>query len=895
MKKYFLVLLKITFCCVLVQLLNSCTNTKNTAMHRGWHNMNARYNAYFYSGEYMKESVKKLEKSNKDDFARILPLFIYTTNENAKDYYADFEKTIKKSSLVIHRHAILNSKTKEEIPNACKWIDENYVLIGRSHFYKREFFTALEMFEYVAKKYPNPEAKFTGMLWMIRTNNEIGSFSKSEQILDEIKSSEKYPQTKPFLAELALVSADYYIKREEYAAATVQLKKAIENTRKKSLKARYTYILAQLYEKIGVNSDASKFYQMVPKFHPDYAMEFNAKINHARLYDAETGDTKAIKKELARMLKDEKNKEYLDQIYYALAEIVYKEKDIALAIDYLDKSIKESVSNNGQKALSYLKRADIYFEKTNYKEAEANYDSTMTVLPKDYPGYDLIAEKKKNLSALVANLNTIALEDSLQRLANLSDKERNKVVDNIISKIEEEEERKKEEAKQAELNNASNTQTQNTNTSAQNTGSASSWYFYNPATVSFGVTEFNKKWGARKLEDNWRRSEKAQDVLANQNATEEEEQTDSTETKTNDVATASKGTASNKKDKDFYLKKIPLTPEAVAKSNGRIVDAYYNAGTIYKEQLLNNNKSIETFEELMKRFPDNKYKLSTYYNLYRTYMAMGNETKAEYYKNILLKDFPDSEYAKIIKNPSYAKDIMASRGVIENFYAKTYQLYSEGQYAQALANCQLADTSYAKSALMPQFSFLKALSIGRTQDINAFESALIQVTIKYPKDPVKDKAQEILDLIKKQKASQTTAIGPDSTVVVDTNQVKPKFIFKEEGDYYWVIIISNGKGDMNKFKTKLSDANQTAFGTQNLAISSVFLDMQHQLVSVKNFPGKTSAMNYFNFFKDTSKPVFADLEAGTFQSFIISADNYVTFYKDKNIEEYQQFFSQNYK
>jgi tetratricopeptide (TPR) repeat protein len=853
--------------------------------------MNARYNAYFYSREYMKESTKKVEKANKDDFTRILPLFIYTSNENAKDYYADFDKTIKKSSLVIHRHAIMNPKTKEEIPNACRWIDENYMLIGKSHFYKREFFTALEMFEYVAKKYPNPEAKYLGMLWMIRTNNEIGSFSKSEQIIDDLRNAEDFPKKdKFFQSELAAVSADFYIKKSEYGGAIPQLTKAIEVTKKKMTKARYTYVLAQLYEKSGNDSEASKYYQMVPKYHPSYDMEFNAKINHARLHDVKNGDTKAIKKELARMIKDEKNKEFLDQIYYALAEIVYKEKDIPLAINYLDKSIQESVSNNGQKALSYLKRADIYFEKTNYKEAEANYDSTMTVLPKDYPDYDLIAEKKKNLNALVANLNIIALEDSVQRLAKMSEKDRNAAIDGMISKVEEEE-KKKEEERQNELNNPP-PQNQTTTTTTQTNNS--SWYFYNPTTVSFGVAEFTKKWGSRKLEDNWRRSEKAQDILAATATNDDEEVVDSVETKNKDVV-SDKG-SKNKKDRSFYLKKVPLTPDAVAKSNVKIIDAYYNAGSIYKEQLLNNVKATETFEELLKRFPDNKYKISCYYQLYRTCLVMNNTTKADYYKNILLKDYPDSEYAKIIKNPSYAKDIMASKSEVEKFYAETYQLYSEGKYSAALVNCQLADTSYAKSYLIPQFDFVKALCIGRTQDINSFESALTQVVIKYPKEPVKNRAQEILDLIRKQKTPESVAIDTlaVTSAVVDSTQAKPKFIFKEDGDYYWVAIIENGKGDINKFKTKLSDINEASFGTKELNISSVFLDVTHQLVSVKSFEGKADAMNYYNFFKD-NKPAFADLEIGTYKSFIISADNYIIFYKDKNIGDYQQFFTQNFK
>ena len=899
----------VVFC--LLVLIAACTNKKNTPLHRGWHNMNARYNGYFYSGEYQKEAVKNVEKANKNDYAKLLPLVVYTTNANAKDYYADFDKTIKKSSTVIQRHAIINPKSKEEIANACRWIDENYILIGQAYFYKREFFTALEMFEYVAKKYPNPDAKYSGVLWMIKTNTEIGSFSRSESLMDDLRSAEDLPQKKTFKRQLALATAEYHIKREDYPRAIIELKKAIELTKKKKVKARYLYVLAQLYEKVQDSKSASEYFAKVPPLHPDYDMEFNARINHARLYDAESGNTKEVKKQLMRMLHDAKNSEYKDQIYYALAEIEYKEKNIEQALKYLDNSIAESTVNNTQKALSYLRRADIYFEKPDYKAAEANYDSTMAFLPKDFPNYDVIENKKKSLTELVTNLNIISAEDSLQRMAKLSDKDREAAIDKMIAKIEEEEELKKQEEEQNKNKTDIQAQNQtNTNTN-QSSGSGSSWYFYNPTTVSFGVSEFSKKWGDRKLEDNWRRSQKTQDIVVNTEEEDEEETVTVDSAKIGDKSgTTAKGT-NNKKDKNYYLQKIPLTSDALAKSDAKIIDAYYNVGNIYKEKLLNNQKSVETYEELLKRYPDNKYKLTCYYHLYRTYLAMNNSNKADYYKNILLNQYGDSEYAKIIKNPSYAKDVMASKNEVENFYAQTYQMYSEGSYSAALTNCLKADSSYGKSYLMPQFDFVKALCIGRTQDINAFESSLTQVIIKYPKEPVKDRAQEILDLIKKQKAEAAALAAPKDTIAQslavkdsitssktvaanDTAQTKSKFVFKEDGDYYWVTIVDNGKGDINKFKTKLSNINSESFGTAGLNISSVFLDLSHQLVSVKSFNGKAKAMDYYNFFKN--KPdVFKDLQQGTYQSFIISAENYIPFYKDKNIEEYQQFFTQNFK
>jgi tetratricopeptide (TPR) repeat protein len=870
---------------LLVLVLSACKTTKNTFIHRGWHNMNARYNGYFYSRENMKETVKKIEKSNKDDFTQIVPLFIYPSNTTAKNYYGDFDKSIKKSSVVIQRHAIVNKKTKEEIANACRWIDENYMLIGRSHFYKRDFFSALEAFEYVSKKYPNPEAKYGAMLWMIRTNNEIGSLSQSEPIIDEIRNAKDFPKERSYQREYALVTADYYIKRAEYEPAIKSLTKGITLTKNKKTRARYTFVLAQLYEKQGDKARASQYYGMVPKLHPQsYDMEFNARINRAKLFDLSSGDTKAIKKELMHMLRDDKNTEFRDQIYYVLADIAYREKDIPLAITYLNKSVRESTTNNTQKALSYLKRADIYFERTDYQPAESNYDSTMSFLPKEYPDYALIAEKKKSLTNLVTNLKVISLEDSVQVLAKMSVNQRNAAIDKLIAKVEEEE-KQAEEDKQNQ-DNLLLLQNQGP-TTPQPGGNTGAWYFYNPATVNFGIAEFTKKWGSRKLEDNWRRSQK-DEVLANSTTDENgETSTDSTGGDSTKVSTAKTKTIKNKKDREYYLQSIPLTPDALAKSNAKILDAYYNVGSIYKEQLQNNTKSIESFEELLKRYPESKYKLSVYYQLYRTYLSMNNVPKSDYYKNLILNGAPDSDYALIIKSPETAKDIAESRNKVEKFYAETYQLYTEGKYSEALTNCRKADTLYSKNYLMPQFTFIKALCIGRTQDIDAFEKALAQLVIKYPKEPVKEKAQEMLDQIRKQKSGLTS--GSDTT-----QMNKPKFVFNEKGEYYWITLAENGKGDLNKFKTNLSDLNSESFSTDDLHISNVFLDATHQLVTVKTFDGKDKAMNYYNFMK-AKKEAFADLNPGTFQTFVISAENYTLFYREKNISEYQQFFTQNFK
>ena len=292
---------------VLLLIFNGCVTTKNTFMHRKWHNMNARYNGYFYARENINETRKAIETANVDDYTQLLPMFIYPIEEALETYNANFDKTIVKSSIVIQRHAITHPRSKVEIANACKWIDENYMLIGQSHFYKKEYIAAQEIFTYVSQKYEDPESKYPGLIWLIRTNNELGSLSLSEPIIDEIRNAEDFPDKKKYHRELKAAIADYYIKREDYYEAIKHLEEAIVITKNKQTKARFTFILAQLYERLGDRKKASIHFATVPGFHPSYEMLFASKMNWARLYDAGQGDNKIIKKELLKMLKDSKN------------------------------------------------------------------------------------------------------------------------------------------------------------------------------------------------------------------------------------------------------------------------------------------------------------------------------------------------------------------------------------------------------------------------------------------------------------------------------------------------------------------------------------------------------------------------------------------------------------
>lgn len=866
-------------------LFFSCSTRKNTVFHRTFHNISSRFNGYFNANEIIKESVKRLEKGHQDDYTTILPVFVYGNEAESKMLYPDMDKAIKKVSLVIQRHTIKDRKSNE-IAGAVKWIDDCYMILGKAHVYKHDYFSGLEAFDYVAKKYKDfPAAKYNGMLWSIRVNNEVGSYSKSQELIDFLNNDKALP--KKHYKEFAAVSADYFIRINNTDASIKQLSKAAAISHKKLEKARFSYILAQLYKSKGDSKKAQVYFSQVIKLKPDYEMYFNAKLNKLTTFSAEQNTHAKNKRELIKMISDEKNKEYLDQVYYALATIEEKENNMNGTVVYLKKSVASSVDNKNQKALSYLKLGDIHFTTEKYPPARSYYDSTLIFLSKDFQNYDLIADRKESLNSLVDNLNIITLEDSLQKLALMTEEQRAAVINSIIKK-QQDEDKKKEEERLRLLQNPSlaNQQNQKNNPNQrfqQNFNGPSSFYFYNPTTVNYGITEFVKKWGNRKNEDNWRRLNKESDndfQTQNQN-----DDSDTSKTKTTLNASVNPKTP---KSHEQYLKNIPFTEEQKKKSNEKIIEAYYNSGLIYKERFQLNKNSAAMFTTLNDRFPENKYKLNAYFQLYRLYLTMNNQEKSDYYKNLILNNYPNTEYAKIIQNPEYAKLSSASRSEVENFYNETFYAYNDGNYPEVIARCRQADSVFATSKLAPKFDFLKAMAIGKSGDKNSFEAELVRITIEHPKTQESIKAQELLDLIAKIKnpSLATNVAKVDSTK-------KDTYIFKEDDEYFCAIIIKSSKADVSQFKISLSDFNSENYSVQNLTVTANFLDTQKQMVYVSKFIDKKSAMDYYNFLK--SDKCLKQLEmVGGYDLFVISSQNFAIFYKEKSVEEYLAFFNEKF-
>jgi tetratricopeptide (TPR) repeat protein len=862
----------------LAGLFLACSTKKNTVVSRTYHNITARYNGYYYSNESIGEGVYKIEKSYKDNFEKVLPVFIYPNPDKVKATFPDFDKAIKKSSLLIQRHAIKDKKGNE-IASAGKWIDNNWINIGIAHFYKREFFSAVEAFEYVIRTYTKSDDKYTAMLWLIKTNNEIGAVSSSEPIISLLKNEHHLPLK--IKNELPVVSADYYIRRGQNTEAVAKLLEATRNTDfiyglSKKRRARYSFIIAQLSELMNDKKRALQYYKRTIKLKPNYEMIFYSKIKIARMQDVKRGDISRTKKDLLKMTREFKNNEYYDVIYFTLGEIEEKQKNREQAVFYYKKSVQTSVNNQSQKALSYLKLGEINFEKTNYEAAGAYYDSAVVALPKDHPDYNSIIARKKTLETLVGHIKTIHREDSLQRIAKMSDKERDAYIDKLIERIEKEEEQKERE-RQAALTNTNSILPGMSGPQVPGMpgSGGATFYFYNPNTVALGVADFVRKWGNRKLEDNWRRSNKA--IIMDE------------ESASTDTSKAKGGVKKATRTRDYYLKSLPLTDSLMTKSNNRIIRAYYQMGTIYKEELNNPPKAITSFEDLNKRFPGNKYEVNTYYILYRTYLDLKNKPKADYYKNKILEEFPESEFALLIKNPSYAEELSTQKGEVEEYYTATYKVYKENDYAQAYAKAKHALATMGKNEYQPKFEFIKAMSLGKLKGTDTLEYNLKLLVAKYPDSEVAPLSQEILAAIKNQKNP------PSTEPVKNLQQETDTFKVNAEGKHFIIAITPDDPLIVDALKTNINNFNTIFYNGKKFEMSGNLFGNNKQLIVIKSFDNAKDAMSYYENLSD-DPDVFKDMvKREQVDLFPIYSENLPVLYKKKNVASYKLFFEDNYK
>lgn len=930
--------MRVSFFILLLLVATGCSTKKNNLFTRQYHQLTTRYNVYFNGNEALKAGIKKMDERHKEDYTNLLPVFVSNNEQTRSVCASDMDYAIEKAVKAIDKHSITakprrkknkDSKSyetyrkKKEFNNQ---LSKCYMLLGKSYFYKQKYAMANNTFRFIQRQYADDEKIMTELnIWMFRSNTEAKRYDEAAKFMNALSGAKLNKKQQEMYAA---AKTDFYVRQGNYGSAIGEGEQLLAVCKSMKRKPRYNFIMSQLYLKENQDAQAMAALKKVVKFNFKYEMVFNAKINMALAYQA--GD-ESIKKKLNKMLKDSRNKEYQDRIYYALGNIEEKKGDEPAAIDLYWKSVRTSVDNDNQKSLSFFKLGEYYFNKErDYRLAQSCYDSCMYFMDSRFEDYDRLKALVTDLTELVVNLNTIQEQDSLQHLAALPEAERNNLVDGIIQKIKDKENEAKELERQTQQERNFFMQNDmisrgNNALSGNNSSNGGEWYFYNPVTIALGKNDFKRKWGRRRLEDNWRRQNKAMVDFGEQ---QQEVAENGDEKKNTDT-----------KSRDFYLQNVPLTEESLATSKKKVEDACYKAGEIYMYKFNDYTKALECFEIFINRFGESASLPMVYYLAYESADKGNNPEKAEKYKTDLILKFPDSDFAKGLLDPEYFKKVDNQLRVVNAMYEEAFEKYRNIYYDEALSICDDIIRRFPDNKLQANVLFLRAMCMVNTCPPMEAREALNAVLAAKPDADMKNVITSLLGSLdvgdtpivysgadmadaRSLRANRNWVFGQEEEIKEDAEDSDK--IFKVEKDKeYWVVIMLpeemkkmhtlqmqgrlsfiNASDAVGKTKVKSALKTETEKGiglslglnvnkSEKLNVDKEDLWYKHSAFVIKSFENYEQAETYLNRI-GTDRVLLKQLGNENYRMFAITPDNMSLMKRLKNSDVYTDFFINNY-
>lgn len=902
--KYIFRFVFLPLCMAGMVFIYACSTKKNTFTSRTYHNLTTHYNVYWNGNESFKSGKATLKESVADNYNSILKVYNFGTAAESRKVFSDMDRAIEKAGIAIPRHSIFIRNVEHN-----KWIDDCYLLIGKAQFYKQDYNNSRRTMDFLQKQYPGTVTDLEASIWDIRILLQQKKYEDVAAQLEEFETKlTKVKAPYRIRKEIPLMYSDYYLLTGNFPAAKTNLRQGLALASDRSMKARINFILGQIAQKEKNFADATGYYSQVIKSPASFEMIFNARINMAKSFDIYTGNKTDLEKQLKRMLKDTKNKEYSDQVYYALAELATLDQNDTLVMHYLKLSVANSSKNNYQKSTAALQLADMFFKKQNYEMAAAYYDTTIQTLPLEHPEYTAIKTKTLTLTELVKNLRVVQYEDSLQKLANMPEVELLAIIQKKIDqKTREEEQQKALMEQQMSENNLANNIPNMRNENMASVGGGG-WYFYNPSAISFGFSEFLRKWGRRKLEDNWRLSNKRAVSQFDESTTEAAKTSDTIAGRKTESA---KQASTDPRKPETYIAQLPKTKAQKEASDEKIASALLNLGYIYKDGLNDIPHSVGAFEDLARRFPELKDINRIYYQLYLIGAEIPDEAMVARYKDIILTQYPETDYAQLIKDPDYNKELLAKKNRVSSLYQETYLAYKRAQYRMVLLYSNQAIAGYTDKDLIPRFEYLRALSLGKTAGTDTMVVALNKLVINYPSHPVTPLAKEILQKYDKNKtqvsASATSSNGTTPAETNNTGATPASGIFAQSNDtvvpdvyklnlnatHFYIMMVDGNKVNVNATKTRISDFVTKEFLSANLSVNTIVLDGGWQMISISSFRNSQAAMDFYNAISK-NEYVTQPLGNSDYKQMIISIENYPVFYREKKYNGYLNFFRKHY-
>ncbi len=767
---------KVCHLLLIILLLTGCSTKKNTPQSRFWQSFTARYNTYFNGSQAFIEGNIEKENGNRDNCTELIPLYMVGNKQSRNLGGGNFDRAIEKSQKAIKQHSIKRrpewNKGRRKTTKDIEWLSRReynpflwraWLLMGKSQFQKGEFEEAAATFSYMTRLYQTqPPILGIARAWLAKSYTELDWLYDAEDVITkQQRDSMDYRAVKDW----DYTYADYYIHSQRYEEAVTYLRKVIRHERRRKQRAREWFLMGQLQTLLGNRQQAYEAYKHVIRLNPPYELEFNARIAQTEVLP--TMDLQRKVKKLKRMAASDNNKDYLDQVYYAIGNTYLTQKDTLNAIEAYEMGCKKSTRNGVEKGVLLLTLGNVYWQMEKYGDAQRCYGQAIGLLDKDRKDYEQLSERSKILDELAPHTDAVELQDSLQRLANMSEDERNKVIDQIIAELIEKEKEEQRNLEEAEAERISQQQaamggvqplTPSPQPSLPQTTGSSSWYFYNPQAVNQGKQVFQRLWGKRQNEDNWQR--------INKTVVESTEKTDSPGSSgTPDKPDEQGGSEipeelgnSGKADenlpdsaalndphqREYYLAQIPFTEEQLAASDNLIKDGLFHAGIIFKDKLDNLRLSKKYLDRLTTQYADYEHNDEAWYHLFLLYSRQGNKEMADWCVEKLKQDFPESEWTILLSDPYFAENQRFGVHLEDSLYAATYNAFKENRYEEVKTNTQLSKSRFPMGQHRPKFLFIEGLSLLNEGDFTQCTERMKQVVEKYPQSEVSEMAGMII-------------------------------------------------------------------------------------------------------------------------------------------------------
>ena len=740
-----------------------CSTQKNTAKTRFWHSFKARYNTY-YNGSlaYIDGSLEK-ENGNKDNFTEIIPLYTVANKQSRELGKSNFDRAIEKSQKTIKLHSIKRrpewTKNRRKTEKDIEWLSRReynpflwraWMLMGRSQFHKGAFDEAASTFAYMGRLYHTQPAIYAkSRAWLAKCYIEEGWIYDAEDVIRGMERDSIHWSARK---EWDYTYADYYIHIGDYKKAIPHLRQVIRHEMRRKQRAREWYLMGQLHAALGNRPEAMKAFRHVLRQNPPYEVEFNARIAMTEVM-ADSQAKKMIGR-LKRMAASDKNKDFLDQVYYAIGNIHMARRDTTQAITAYERGVAKATRTGIEKGVLLLRLGDIYWDMERYSDAQRCYGEAIGLLDKERKDYEQLSNRSKVLDQLVPYTDAVHLQDSLQSLARMSEADRNAAIDRTIAELKrkEREERRKQQEQEAQetisKNGGNNMAQQRPNAAQQNQQNKNAqWYFYNPMAVSQGKTAFQKQWGKRENVDNWQRVNKTVVAMTGEEQEMSQHQLDSiarAEAVADSLAQIADSAQNDPHRREYYLAQIPFTQEQMEASNKTIEDGLYNSGVIFKDKLDNLTLSEKQLRRLVDNYPDYEGTADAFYHLYLLYMRKHEPRTADEYVERLKQQYPDNEWTTLLSDPHYVENARFGIAIEDSLYAATYDAFKASRYSDVTTNVEISNRRYPLGANRDKFIFIGGLGKLNEGDAEGCIADMKTVVEKYPQSGVAQMAGMIV-------------------------------------------------------------------------------------------------------------------------------------------------------